>query len=326
MRLWLLTIFCVTILSESIFSFTRVLFNFNDFQYFKEELCNLILQADNYIKIVTFNLDFEEIEDLLIGKSFEGVTISLVIDDSNSFKKMHLKNYGISVLDDSTSKEFKGLVHSKFVIIDGKYVWFGSANITESSFFKDHNYAFISDDKKVVKTFEEEFRNFLNLKFHNSKKDFSDRESKVFFSPVHNISNEIVKVLSKAKEEVWVCMYAFTDFEIFNQLKILSANGVRIRLILDETWNLYNGFRYSVLEDGLDFFEMRLDPFGGLLHDKFILIDPGRKNGLVCAGSYNLTLSADNSNDEFFVFFDSQNIVEKFREEFEKIWNNSKKF
>lgn len=326
MRLWLLIVFCLIFLSKLTFSTTQILFNFDDFQRFKEEFYRLISQADSYIKIVTFNLDFKEIEDLLAKKSLEGVTVFLVVDDSNSLDIAYLRSSGIHVLDDSDSKEFKGLVHSKFVVVDGRYAWFGSANITENSFFKDHNYALVTDEKKIVKTLEQEFDNFLNFKFHNSKRDFSNKKSKVFFSPVHDISIEIIRALSKAKEEVWICMYAFTNFEILNQLKILSANGVKVRLILDEDWNLYSGFRYSVLEDSLDFFEIRLDPFDGLLHDKLILIDPKRKDGFVGLGSYNFTLSADNSNDELFVFLNSRNVVEKFREEFEELWNRSKKF
>ena len=330
MRLWLLITFWListVSLVNLAYSETKVLFNLNDPQQFKKEFFNLISHADNYIKIVTFNFDFEEIEEILIKKSLEGVKIFLVVDDTKSINVKYLQLSGIQILDDRVSNERNGLVHSKFVIIDGRYVWFGSANITETSFLRDHNFAFISDDESIIEVFEKEFdNNFLACKFHSSKIDFSNEKIGIFFAPIGNISHKIAEALSKADEEVLICAYAFTNFVILNQLKILASNGVKVRLILDENWNLYSSFKYSVLENAIDFFKIKLDPFDGLLHDKFILIDPEKNNGCVIAGSYNFTLSADTSNDEFCIFLSSSNILREFKKEFERIWAESQEF
>jgi len=326
-RLWLLIIFFLIIPIEFIYSKTEVLFNLNDPKKFERVFFDAISQAKKYLKIVTFNLDYSEFERLLIEKSKNNVSVFLVVDDSKSLRTKYLQNFGIQVLDDEHSKEHDGLIHSKFVIVDGKIAWFGSTNITTNSFFKDHNFYFITNNEDLIKAFEEEFNNFLMLKFHNSKIKVSQmkRNISVFFSPVDDVSFKIAEALSRAKEEVYVCVYAFTNFNILNQLKILASNGIKIRIILDEDWNLYSGFKYSVLENSTEFFEVRLDPFDGLLHDKFIIIDP-RKNGMVIAGSYNFTMSANIKNDEFCVFIKSKNILEEFRKEFERIWVKTKTF
>lgn len=327
MRLWLLIVSFLIVLTNFIYSKTEVFFNLNDPEKFEDTFFQIVSQAKESLKIVTFNLDYVEFEKLLIEKSKKGVTVFLVVDDSKSFRVKYLQDFGIQVLDDKYSKEHNGLVHSKFVIVDDKIVWFGSANITVNSFFKDHNFSFITNNKDLVKAFKREFDNFLMLKFHNSKSKVVQvkKDTSVFFSPVGKVSNRIADALSKAKEEVYMCAYAFTNVDILNQLKILVSNDVKIKLILDKDWNLYSGFKYSILENSTEFFEVRLDPFDGLLHDKFILIDP-QKTGTIIAGSYNFTISADSKNDEFCVIIRSKNIAEEFRKEFEKIWEKAEVF
>src|SRR6267142_170133 len=53
---------------------------------------------------------------------------------------------------------------------------------------------------------------------------------------------------------------------------------------------------------------------GGILHDKFLVID----SSYVITGSFNWTNNASSKNDENFVVLDDQAV--KFQEEFDRLW------
>ena len=105
------------------------------------------------------------------------------------------------------------------------------------------------------------------------------------------IQNRILDALDNAKISIWVAMAWFTNEIIFNKLVEKRDGGVEIKLaIYDDVVNRKHGVDFSKLNHTLI---KRVDN-GGLMHDKFCIID----NQIVITGSYNWTNNAEFKNDE----------------------------
>src|SRR5690606_16745571 len=93
-----------------------------------EIVANDLLTAQRTVDIAAFDLDALPIVDALIELRKQGVTVRVVTDDENEDLSSirRLRANGISVVTDKRS----ALMHNKFIVIDGRYVWTGSMNYT----------------------------------------------------------------------------------------------------------------------------------------------------------------------------------------------------
>jgi phosphatidylserine/phosphatidylglycerophosphate/cardiolipin synthase-like enzyme len=146
------------------------------------------------------------------------------------------------------------------------------------------------------------------------------------FSPYGKCSSHIVREIGQAQKEILVAVYAFTNEEIAWALVKASQRGVKVQVVLDQDFDATNdGSKKSFLEkqripirriSGLD-----KGSGAGLMHQKFAVID--RK--VLLTGSYNWTVSAENSNDEnLLVFRDAAPLAEEYRKEFFRLWEKKR--
>jgi len=98
-------------------------------------------------------------------------------------------------------------------------------------------------------------------------------------------------------------------------LKVLSSRKVRIRLLVDR-WFLNHSALRNLPDSGI---ELRVfAPF--TLHSKLFIID-GR---VIVSGSANATKSAYERNAELMMVIREKSLVQRYREFFEKIWQEGK--
>ncbi len=286
----------------------------------KSRLLDLINSAQSTISIAIYNMNDVEIINALREKSSEGVNVRIVTEGKN-----YLINrdafLGLNTVADPTEG---GLMHEKFAVIDDTWVWVGSANFTRSSMYEDLNNALIFNSEPLSCVFNGEFNRVYNGYFSTPK--FAEATTltvegmklDVRFSPLGGIFSEIVDVLKDAKHEVDVAMFAFSDMRISLLLMALEERGVRVRVLADENWN---SSKYSVIPKMREFnFLKDFDNPYGLLHDKYIIVDPGFPTAKVLTGSYNLTRSAQRKNNEVLIVIHSKKVAKFYLENFESLW------
>jgi PLD-like domain len=106
-----------------------------------------------------------------------------------------------------------------------------------------------------------------------------------------NIQNQILEQLDNAKVSICVVMAWFTNETLFAKLVEKMEQGLDVQLLIfDDGVNR---------KHGVDFSRLNCTPLkrglrGGLMHDKFCIID----NQIVITGSYNWTNNAEHRNDE----------------------------
>ncbi|MCU0545175.1 MAG: DUF655 domain-containing protein [Oscillatoriaceae cyanobacterium Prado104] len=189
-----------------------------------------------------------------------------------------VKKAGIPVIDDTADgSKGSGLMHHKFVVIDGKTVIVTSANFTTSDIHGDfkssesrgnaNNLLKIESDR-LAQLFTEEFNIMWgdgpggkpDSKF-GIKKPFrqvqklkvGDAEVAVQFSPVsqtvpweNSPNGSINKSLAVAKQSVDLALFVFSDQQLANTLEKESRQGVGVRALID------SNFIYRSYSEGLD--------------------------------------------------------------------------
>lgn len=189
-----------------------------------------------------------------------------------------LLNSKIPVIDDTADgSKGTGLMHHKFIVVDGKTVIVSSANFTLSGIHGDFqtpgsrgnaNHILVIDSAKLAKIFTAEF-NLLWGDGVGGETDsvfglqktvrppqalqIGNNQVKVQFSPIsktqpwENSSNGLInQELNTASQSIDFALFVFSEQTLVNSLEKLSQKGIIIRGLIDP------GFAYRYYSEGLD--------------------------------------------------------------------------
>lgn len=300
--------------------------------------------------IYSFN-DITILRDKLINAFARGVKIRIVYDhrDGNIQALMQdLINAGIRVQMRPISTY---IMHNKFIIFDSRdtssysddWLWTGSANITNAQFYQDAQNVLFIQDESLCKIFTREFEemwgshsNYNNpslAKFGSSKSDntphityVNGKKFEIYFSPSEDISVKLENlILNETHKSINFCILIFTRFNIANRMKTkYNPPNVMVRGVFDSqnsSENLYKemkgiGGTYPWNPPA----KVYLESFTGLLHHKYMTIDPEMpsSNPVVATGSYNYSNAANFGNDEAIMFIYDSLIANLYFQEFSK--------
>ena len=189
-----------------------------------------------------------------------------------------LRQAGIPLIDDTADgSKGSGLMHHKFMVIDGHKVITGSANFTLSGIHGDFknletkgniNHLLTIDNVRVARLFTEEFNYMwgdssdggINSKFGLAKPwrspisiAWDNTEVTIQFSPTssskdwHLSSNGLIgKVINTANDSIDLALFVFSEQEIANILQQKHQQGVKIHGVFDP------GFAFRYYSEVLD--------------------------------------------------------------------------
>lgn len=144
--------------------------------------------------------------------------------------------------------------------------------------------------------------------------------SEVYFSPNGGIRQRLVRAIQESRQSIDLATYTLTARELIEALAAASARGVRIRVLMDREKAEEGGPGIRALRgSGVPVRSLGV-PELSLMHHKFAIFD-GR---LVLTGSYNWTHSAEVANYENVVLLDDPGVVNRFQEEFRRLWRASR--
>lgn len=128
-----------------------------------------------------------------------------------------------------------------------------------------------------------------------------------------NIENRIMSAMDSACATIDVCVAWFTNPALRDKLLEKNNEGIEVRVIIyKDGVNLSKGVDLT----GLKHKEYRGER-GGILHDKFCVID----NVHTICGSYNWTLNAENKNDEDATFhYEDYKLASVYTKRFNEMW------
>ena len=136
----------------------------------------------------------------------------------------------------------------------------------------------------------------------------------VYFSPQGGVQEKIVEELKAAKRTVDVMMYGLTSDVLSQSIVKAHKRGVKVRVLLDKVQSRGNESKSDYLIDhGI---EVRIEHQKGIMHNKVAIID----DSTVITGSYNWTSNAELMNQENMLVIDTPEIVQKYQERFQYLW------
>lgn len=274
------------------------------------------------VDVAIYSFSLNSIRDALLRAHDRGVQVRMVMESDNLDRSdpQRLKNAGIPMLGDRR----EGLMHDKFVVIDGSEVWMGSMNFTDTGGYADNNNLIRIRSVKMAENYTKEFNEmFVDDKFGdniiaetpNPRVTIDDTPIDVYFAPDDNVQANFIELVNNAKHSIYFMAFSFTADEIGAAVRARAQEGVTVAGVMEtEQINSNIGTEFDLFKQAdLDVFR---DGNEGLMHHKVMIID----ESIVIFGSYNFTKAAETRNDENLLVIYNKDIAAQFVAEFQRVY------
>ncbi len=297
-------------------------------------LVSIIGKAEKFFYGAFYEISSPKVVDALVAARRRGVDVKLVCEyDTMGRKKgrgsrfmKKLEDSGITVIADPPRR--RGLMHNKFAVIDGAYLWTGSYNATVNDSVKNNNNALLISSPLLADIYKKEFLEMFDEEIFGNRKErgpfaelrksyyvkIEDTDINAYFAPEDNVERIILKRLEKAKTSIHFMAFSFTSAGIGEMMIKKSRSGVAVEGIYERRGAKTGHSQYVKMK--LEGIPVRLDRNRGAMHHKVIIIDGER----VIMGSYNYSRNANRSNDENILIIDNKKIASEYLAEFKRLW------
>ena len=313
----------------------------------KVEICTRLLEliqgAKTSINFAVYGMRYQtQLLDAVVAAQLRGVVVRGVVD-----RDKHGKNYYKStdlwikqlgpgnVRDDYEADQtldrlgkrarFNRIMHNKFFVVDQRWVWTGSANVSETGTGGyNANVVAVVDSRHLAGIYTEEFEQMWSGRFHALKESngverftIGGTEAEVWFSPQDEaIWNGLQPLIASAQRRIDLTMFYLTHKDAAEALIAAHKRGVDVRVIIDAT---SAGSRYTkhewLREAGIP---VKVENWGGKMHMKAAAVD-GRA---VVVGSMNWSFSGAVKNDENTLILHSPGLAVEFESVFDRLWDS----
>jgi phosphatidylserine/phosphatidylglycerophosphate/cardiolipin synthase-like enzyme len=220
------------------------------------------------------------------------------------------------------------IMHNKFFVIDGRWVWTGSTNISRPEIDAEYygDLSVLIDSTALAGVYTTEFEEMYGGDFHDEKTDntthvlpaLSDGTViKSYFAPTDDaLTNAIVAAIDAATTKINMRTFFLTSEAIVEALEDAKDRGVTIRIILD-AGSAHNEFS---LHEQLRTYgiAVKVEDWGGTEHCKAFSVD----GYVVVLGSQNFTLSGNTLSDENTLYIENRPMATAFDSVFETAWSS----
>ncbi len=282
-------------------------------------LVALIRGAKRRVDMACYELDLPEVAEALIDQHFAGIKVRLVSDSRYANREIMRRclDEGLDVTFDRREP----YMHNKFCVVDGRWVWTGSANFTPNGMYRNNNNALLIDAPLLAEDYAAEFEEMVAGRFGSRSPrntphpvlEVGGIEVECYFAPEDSVQAEIISEIDAAQKRLHVMAFAFTSRPIAEAMARRMAEGVKVRAIFESR---SAGSRYSqddyLARQGA---EIELDTNEYTMHHKVIIVD----SDTVVTGSYNFSKSAEKRNDENVLILHDPTIARRYLDEFDRL-------
>jgi phosphatidylserine/phosphatidylglycerophosphate/cardiolipin synthase-like enzyme len=281
--------------------------------------------------------------DALIAARERGVEVKLLVDNTSFWLKrddgsldpkahnrfvQRLLDAGVEVRDDCGRSS---LMHNKFCVADGRFVWTGSVNLTDT-YAVNCNNALELQSPELARIYEREFDKKFNLRLFGRKAPSHASEQRalvasipmeVLFAPEDDPMARVRTLLGEARRSIHFMQFAFTDQDTCRLLVQKFQAGLHVGGILDHrlyrSTGPYGNFS-ALVRAGIP---VQLHQAPGLLHHKVFIIDHGMPDAVLITGSLNASSNGNDANDENILIVRDRAIVGRFAFEYNRVHEES---
>lgn len=216
------------------------------------------------------------------------------------------------------------IMHDKVLVADGRYVWTGSTNASDScAGGYNANLVLSIDSPTLAAWYSSELTQMFDGRFHRSKRRqgpmrvrlADDLAVEVLFSPQHDpLDSAVVPWVQRSGRSIDVAVFFLTHSGVTQALIDAHRRGVEVRVLLDATGAANAYSKHEALRAaGIP---VKVEDFGGKLHTKAAVID----GSVLVAGSMNWTNAGTDENDENTLILHSRHLSAQFSGWFDELW------
>jgi phosphatidylserine/phosphatidylglycerophosphate/cardiolipin synthase-like enzyme len=285
-----------------------------------DRFLDLLERADHSIYGAFYDLELEEAAKLLVAKHRAGLDVGIVSDTDYAGRDAVKRcvKAGVPVVFD----ERDAFMHDKFCVVDGRYVWTGSTNITSNGMYRNNNNALLIESKQVADAFTAEFHEMFEQGAFGARSpkntpdetvDIDGARVECYFAPEDGVQGAILAEIREADKTIDFLAFSFTSRDIAGAMSKRAKEGVRVRGLFEKrnAGSTYSRDDYLAHRGAT----IRLDTNQYTMHHKVIIID----GDTVITGSYNFSKAAEKSNDENVLIIHSPAIAKTYTAEFERL-------
>lgn len=216
-------------------------------------------------------------------------------------------------------------MHNKFFVVDGRWVWTGSANVSDAGTGGHHaNVVAVVDSPELAGVYMREFAQMWAGHFHQLKEnDGVDRvaiggtDAEVWFSPQdQTMRRGVLPLITRAQRRIDVAMYYLTSGYAAEELIAAHERGVTVRVIIDATSARNRYSKHGLLrEAGIP---VKVEDWNGKMHMKAAALD----GHTLIVGSMNWTVSGAAYNDENTLILRAPDLAAEFEVVFDDLWDS----
>ena len=314
-----------------------------------DELVRLIDGAERYMYLAVYNFTKTSVVQAVLRAYQRNIDVRVVGDIDEFYTSGYQTMYHSNV--NMTLGNANGIQHDKFAVVDDKYVFMGTGNISETDMVRNNNNWYIIQNETLVKLYKDEFLQMHNGLFASQKRQRSPISTiiinnspvELYFSPYQGdeAMDRIITLVESAKTSIHYMIFAHTHDELnAAMIKMARQRGIPVYGIHDSTFisgvseeapKIYSagfnndGSLYAtgpfVRWDGNENTSIKNNPaHGGKMHCKTVLIDAGTPNARMATGSFNWSNNAINNNDENVIIVNQARVVNTIFEQWKGAW------
>lgn len=243
----------------------------------EEKIITFIDSANKTLDMAVYDLDLPGIATAMVNALNRGVTVRFITDEDNvgveNEEALDILNAGNVLWIDDTAdgSSGSGIMHNKFIVVDGQAVLTGSTNMTQSGIHGDldnngtllsegnDNHIVIIESTQLANVFSNQFEQMwgdgpgnandslfgLNKADHRVQSVYTTNDQiqiDVQFSPqspsTYNGSTieTIADLIQKAADQILVAQFVFSAQDVADAMKVRHDDGVEVKGIGDPSF------------------------------------------------------------------------------------------
>lgn len=187
-----------------------------------ELLVEAIDRAQVKLDVCVYGFSRQQVIDAVVRAHYRGVQVRVVGDarhfgyGERGYRAMQEHRIPMQV-----GNQFH-IMHNKFFVIDDRFTFVGTGNITTTGFTKNNNNWILIDSLEVADDFGQEFEQMFGGRFsaakipnfNGNKYQVGDTTVEVLFSPHEDTMGKMLEELDKAHTSVHFQIFAFTKDQV----------------------------------------------------------------------------------------------------------------
>lgn len=290
-------------------------------------LLRLLDGATESISVAFYDFNRASLRDALIAAHNRGVLVRVVGDNEAMANPSYAPFYnalaaaGIPLVVDP----FSAIHHNKFVVVDEWVTWTGSTNWSNTGFTYNMENSIVITAPHVAIPYRMEFEEMFGGKFSNQKRDntpkvftYTNAVVKVYFSPTDGVQQQVAQALASAEQSIQFAHFFWTDATLGQLVIDKFQSGVEVW----GSWDQLGAANQYSQDDALCAagVPVRVEDWGGKLHNKIGVVDALGDDPVVITGSFNWTGAGAESNDENTLIIHSADIAALYYAEMVKLY------